>query len=685
MRFLAPLTMVVSAIMLTACDAGPDDTTTQANTPSSEHMAGHEMAPESTETQDDRYVTDFTLLDQNGTAHELYYYEDAPAIAIMIQGNGCPIVRNVWTDYAAVRDEFESQGIPFFMLNANLQDKRASIKAEADKYGYDMPILDDTTQLVAEALGVTRTAEVLVINPADWSILYRGPVNNRVGYGQQRKEASEHFLKDALNTALKGGTVETQVRSAKGCIVNLPATKNLSAHAEISYSETIAPMLAENCAICHQDGGIGPWAMTDYSMIQGFAPMIREVVLTKRMPPWSADPEIGNFHNARYLTPTQQQMLVHWIEAGAPRGEGPDPLETREIDATVWPLGEPDLIVETPGFEVPASGVIDYQFPTALNPLDHDVWVRAVTVVPGDKTVVHHALVGSSETVTKPGEGDYEDVFDNYLIGYVPGAESYVYPEGTGVQVKAGGEFRFQMHYTPSGVASMDKTRLGIYFHKAPPKYRLRQQVVLDLQLGIPPESANHTEQAYFEFDHPATIYMLFPHSHYRGKASSFDVVYPDGREETILSVPKYDFNWQHTYSLEEPLDVPAGSRLIHRTVYDNSPRNLANPDPERTVPWGLQSSDEMLYGSFMFRWTEETETNLVHDPVEFGIRQFYGFADKNMDGKLARDEMTGGLARSWDAGRLKNVDQDGDGALSFAEFYGMRKAQMQQQSQKSR
>jgi mono/diheme cytochrome c family protein/peroxiredoxin len=678
-------------MMLTACDTGTDGTGSRdAKHQATEHMPGHEtpheMAPENSATTDDRYVGDFTLLDQNGASHNLYYYEDAPAIAIMIQGNGCPIVRNVWTDYSAVRDEFERQGIPFFMLNANLQDKRSTIKAEADKFSYDMPILEDTTQLVAEALGVTRTAEVLVINPSDWSILYRGPINNRVGYGQQRKEASEHFLKGALNAALNGDTVETQVRSAKGCIVNLPETKNQSAHAQVSYSKTIAPMLAENCAMCHQEGGIAPWAMTDYSMIQGFAPMIREVVLTKRMPPWSADPEVGTFHNERRLSAEQQKTLVHWIEAGAPRGDGPDPLESRVVDATVWPLGEPDLIIEAPGFDVPASGVVDYQFPTALNPMDRDVWIRAVTVVPGDKTVVHHALVGSSETVTEPGEGNYQDVFDNYLIGYVPGAESYVYPEGTGVQVKAGGEFRFQMHYTPSGAKTVDKTRLGLYFYKTPPKYRLRQQVALNLRLDIPPETLGHIEQAYFEFDHPATLYMLFPHSHFRGKSSTFKVTYPDGREDTILSVPAYDFNWQHTYSLREPLEVPKGTRLIHRTAYDNTARNPSNPDPSRNVPWGLQSADEMLYGSFMFRWTEETENNPVHDELEFDTRQFYGFADKNMNGKLERNEMHGGLARSWDEGRMKGVDQDSDGALSFAEFYGMRKAQEQQrQKQNSR
>jgi len=667
----------IVALALTGCNA-ETDTASNTNTEpaATKQLRAVEPTVEPAPDPND-YVDNFTLLDHKGRSHELYYYEDAPAIVVMIQGNGCPIVRNAWSDFRAVRDTFEAKGIPFYMLNANKQDDRASLQTEAENFSYDIPILKDESQLIAESLGVKRTAEVLVISPEDWSILYRGPVNDRLDYGQQRANASEHYLADTLTAVLAGEQPERRIRRSKGCIVNLPEMAKRAAHAQISYSDVIAPMMVKHCASCHEEGGIAPWAMTDYSMIEGFAPMIREVVRTKRMPPWSADPHIGTFTNARGLSLEEKQTLVHWIEAGAPRGDGPDPLAERVSLATEWPLGEPDLIVEAPAYDVPASGIVDYQFPTVLNPMKEDVWVRAVTVVPGDKTVVHHALVGSSETVTKPGEGNYEDVFDNYLIGFVPGAESYIYPEDTGVLVKKGGEFRFQMHYTTSGRATTDRTRLGLYFHNTPPKYPLRQQVALNIALGIPPNTVDHQEQAYFEFDHPATIYMLFPHSHYRGKASTFDVIYPDGNQETILSVPDYDFNWQHTYSLTEPLNVPKGTKLIHRTLYDNTERNLANPNPDRTVPWGLQSHDEMLYGSFMFRWTEETKTNQVHDPLQFAVRQFYGFADKDMDGQLARTEMWGDLARAWDKGSLKSVDINGDNALSFAEYYNMELAKM--------
>lgn len=668
------------AVLIIGAGCSKTDASDAPNVSKDNHStAKHSFAAKMIPDVKDKYVDNFVLLDQNGEAHELFYHNNAPAIVLLVQGNGCPIVRNMATDFNAVRDAYEPKGVKFFMLNANAQDDRAEIATEAADYGYDLPILKDEAQLIAASLEVTRTAEVIVIDPESRAILYRGPVNDRVGYERQKEEASEHFLSDALTAIIAGEPIAEPARATKGCIVNLKDAYQTEKHANISYSKTIAPILMENCVTCHQEGGIGPWAMTEYEDVEGFSLMIREVVRTKRMPPWSADPEIGKFHGARSLSIADQQNLIRWIEAGAPRGEGEDPLAGRKTDAKEWPLGEPDLIIEAPAFDVPASGVIDYQFPTIPNPLKEDVWVRAITVIPGDKSVVHHALIGSSETITEPGQGDDDDVFENYLVGFVPGSESYVYPENSGIPVKGGGEYRIQFHYTPSGKATTDKTRIGLYFHDEPPEHILRQQVALNLRMNIPPGASDHVESAYFQFDQPAEIYLLFPHAHYRGKSSKFELHYPDGEVETVLSVPRYDFNWQHNYALVEPLKVPAGTKLVHETVYDNSELNFANPDPESNVRWGLQSADEMLYGSFFFRWSEETKDNPVHDPIAFEIRQFYGFADEDRDGRLVPSEMRRGLRASWDAGRLTKVDLDKDGALSFNEFYLMQKFQAAQ------
>ncbi len=612
-------------------------------------------------------VANFKLLDQNGHSHELYYNSDASAIVIMVQGNGCPIVRNAIHDFEALEQKYTPKGVRFFMLNSNLQDTRASIAREAKEYGIDLPILVDDTQLVGETLGVIRTAEVFVIDPRTWDLVYRGPMHDRLTYEIQKKAPEHFYLADTLDAVLAGKPVEVVQRDAVGCLINFP-----SAHqdfASISYSKTIAPLLEQKCTICHSPGGIGPWAMTSFDMVRGFSPMIREVLMTRRMPPWFADPHVGHWQGDRGLTVDQKQTLVHWIDAGSPRGDGPDPLanDVKPITSN-WPLGKPDMVIELPAFDVPAAGVVDYQFPAVPNPLDHGVWIRAATVIPGDRAVVHHVLAGSSEHYD-PNAGENEaSVFENFIVGYAPGAESYVMPEGTGVYVPPGGAYQFQMHYTPVGKAVRDVTRLGLYFAKTRPKKFLRNQVVLDPTIRIPAGDKAHEEAAYYPFERDAVLYTLFPHSHYRGKASTFELQYPDGHTELLLSVPNYNFNWQRGYDFVEPKHVPAGSKLIHRTVYDNSTQNPANPDPNRDVPWGLQSWDEMLFGDFCFAWDDETSDHPTNDYRRSQLDQWFGFMDADMDGKLAWSEMPDNMKKRLGQG-FKAADANGDGGLQLEEF----------------
>jgi len=619
-------------------------------------------------------IGNFMLLDHQGKAHELYYHQNAEAVVIMIQGNGCPIVRNAIGDFQTVAEDYAERSVEFFMLNANIQDNRDSIADEAAEFGIELPVLVDDTQLVAESLEVVRTAEVFVIDPDTWQLVYRGPMHDRITYEHQKAAAENTYLRDALDTLLAGEPVQTAQRDAVGCLINFPARNE--DHGQISYADTIAPMLEDNCTVCHSPGGIGPWAMTSYDMVRGFAPMIREVVLTQRMPPWHADPHIGQWQGDRSLSEAQKRTLVHWIEAGAPRGDGPDPLTEVEPINSDWPLGEPDLVIEVPAFDVPASGVVDYKFPAVANPLDEGVWIEAASVIPGDRAAVHHVLVGSTETY-QPNAEEEDSVFDNYIIGYAPGAESYVMPEGTGVYVPPGGAYNFQMHYTPYGKATTDRTRLGLYFADGKPDNFLRHQVVVDPTMQIDPHDANHEEQAYFAFPRDAVLYTLFPHSHYRGKASSFELVYPDGRSETLLSVPAYDFNWQRGYDFVAPKKVPAGSKLVHRTVYDNSKQNPANPDPGRTVPWGLQSWDEMLYGAFSYAWSEETAEQPIHDNQLAELGQWFGFIDENMDGKLVWSELPEFMKKRLVQG-FKMADGNGDGGLDMQEFVALQQRQAQ-------
>jgi hypothetical protein len=613
-------------------------------------------------------VDNFVLRDHDGESRELYYHSDKEAVVIMIQGNGCPIARAAWPTYREIRAEYASRGIQFFMLNSNLQDDRDSIAAEAREFGFDIPILDDESQLVGEALGVVRTSEVFVIDTDGWNLVYRGPIDDRLTYERQRAEANENYLTDALDAVLADQPVEVAEREAVGCLVNFPHHEEHAA--AISYSGTIAPLLIDNCVVCHAQGGIAPWAMTEYQMVLGFAPMIREVLRTNRMPPWHADPHVGSFIGDRSLSPEEKATIVHWVESGAPRGDGADPLTAVAPPASDWPLGEPDLVLTLPAFEVPATGVVNYQHPTVVNPLDHAVWVRAVAIAPGDRTVVHHVLAGYTGSAGGGGRrGLLEaNLFDNYLSGYAPGMETNEFPADTGVLIEPGGRFILQMHYTPTGRATTDLTRIGLYFHDEVPTWILRHNVAMNPQLRIEPGAAHHEETAYLPFDKDAILYSLFPHAHYRGRSSRFEILYPDGRVELLLSVPDYDFNWQRDYVLAEPLLIPAGSKVIHTTVYDNSAQNPGNPDPTRSVPWGQQSWDEMLYGAIRFRWVDETSEHIVHNARLARTQQFFGYADQNRNDLIEPPELPPAIRQALQRGLL-NLDINGDGGISMDEF----------------
>jgi hypothetical protein len=618
----------------------------------------------STAAADTLTADNFVLIDNQGKAQELYYHGDDKAVVIVAQGNGCQIVRSNLEDLKSIRKDYANQGVEILMLNANMQDSRAKIVAEAEEWGNDFAIMKDRTQIIARALKLSRTGEVLIIDPRNWQVVYRGPLSDRVDFERQKNKANKRYVRDTLDALIAGKKVTPRTVNSPGCIINYDDIDP----AKISYSETIAPILKENCVACHVQGGIAPWAMSEYAMIKGFAPMIREVVRTKRMPPWHADPEIGHWRNDVGMSDQDNKTLIAWIEAGAPRGEGDDPLKQIQPHENLWTLGEPDLIIDIPAFEIPATGTVDYQFPNVPNPYDRDVWVVAAEVIPGDPKAVHHILAGSSE---KQPQGRLSEIFENFIITYAPGNEASSMPAGTGVFVPKGGVYQFQMHYTPYGKKAVDRSRIGLHFSDKPPANFYREQVIVNFELAIPANTEQHEEKAYFMFDKDAEIHALFPHSHYRGVSSTFEIQYPDGNVETILSVPNYDFNWQRTYQFTEPKPVPAGSRVVHRTIYNNSAKNRGNPAPDEIVYWGLQSEQEMLYGSVGYSWVNETTDKPIHDRGRADLFQMMGLMDHNFDGKVAKPELTNSLTRAI-GDNFDQFDTSKDGLLDLQELGGM-------------
>lgn len=547
-------------------------------------------------------IDNFRLLDQDGKSHELYYLSDMKAVVLMVQGNGCPIVRHAVPALKELREKHAANGVEFLLINSNLQDNRESVAREAKEFGYDFAVLLDDAQLIGESLGVVRTAEVFVIDPKGWKLVYRGPIDDRLSYEKQRP-ASKHYVSDALDSMLAGQPVQVAQADGVGCLVNFPERARKPTHARISYADQIAPMLKDKCIACHQEGGVGPWAMTSYEMVKGFAPMIREVVRTQRMPPWHADPHYGTFEGVRALSNDQRKMLVHWIEAGAPRGAGADPLLAVKPEKQEWKLGRPDLVVEVPAYDVPATGVIDYQYPRVKNPLGRDVWITALEIHPGARQAVHHIIAQDPVVIGQTGERS-----GGNLGGFAPGMSPIVYPKDTGVLFPKDADFVFQMHYTPNGKAVTDHSRVAFYFREVddPPRYPLRLTALTDFRFEIPPGAKEHSTTVTRPITRDMLVYNIMPHSHLRGKAGRMTAVYPDGTEEILLNVPRYDFSWQTVYSFVEPKKIPAGSKLIWTFAWDNSPQNPANPDPTRAVRWGDQTFEEMGIGFVRFRYLDE-------------------------------------------------------------------------------
>ena len=558
-------------------------------------------------------VENFRLLDQKGGSHELFYYDNQKALVFLVQGNGCPIARHAAPRFQELRDFYSDQEVEFFMLNSNLQDDRLSIREEAKEYGYDLRILIDETQIIGESLKLSRTGEVFVIDPKTWTVVYTGALDDRLNYENQKKEASEHYLKNSIDEILAGKEVQLPDTDSLGCLINFPNKGEKSRQTSISYSEDIAPMLLENCTVCHRKGGVGPWAMTDYNMVKGFSLMMREVVRTKRMPPWHADPLIGQFSNDRSLNNEEIKTLVHWIEAGAPRGEGTDPLLGATTSQSEWTnevkLGPPDYIINIPSTDIPATGVVDYQYKFVTNTVGKDVWVKAAEILPGDKAVLHHVITSFGQLETRgPRKGRLKYRDRKGLRGYAPGINSNPYPDEGGIFLPADVAFEFQMHYTPVGRATVDETRMGIWVSEEKPKHEVFSMIILNPSIRIPAGAREHKESASKVVSKDALLYSVLVHAHYRGKKMVVTAYYPNGKTEVLLSVPNYDFNWQTSYDLKEPKFIPAGTTLVQHQWWDNSAQNLANPDPTVEVTWGDQSFEEMLFGAYLMRVLKEEE-----------------------------------------------------------------------------
>ena len=337
--------------------------------------------------------------------------------------------------------------------------------------------------------------------------------------------------------------------------------------------------------------------------------------------------------------------------------------------ASEWPLGKPDLVLNAPAFTLPPSGEVVYQYPTTANPLTEGRWVRAATLMPGDRRGVHHILAGYIPGEPKKGPasaGQWEANYGEYAVG----GESFQVPAGLGIYLPPGGHMGFQMHYTPYGKEAVDNSKMALYFYPEgeKPERIMRHTVIADNFIELPPNKDKHQEIAYLTFPKEARLYSVFLHTHYRGQAGRFDIVYPDGTKKALINLPRYDFNWQRTYDFAEPVTVPAGAKLVATYLYDNSVRNASNPNPNEKVIWGDQSWEEMHYTSIYYEWTDETVAKPADATEEMRSGRLFGMLDDNLDNKVEKSEIKGRVASMINP-RFAQIDTNKDDVLDFAEM----------------
>ena len=534
-------------------------------------------------------ISDFALIDHQGGFHQLSQYANRDAVVIFVQANGDKASHTGIEQLKNLRTEFANNAVEFFLLNAMPGDNRDSVQIEATENAIDFPILMDDAQLVAELLGVTTTGEAFVINPKSKEIVYHGPISANADSNINSKGNEQSFLADSLRSLIAGQVATFNPPPVKGKKINYPQ-KQQHLTKTPSYQNDIVPILQERCIACHQEGGLAPWAMSSHQMIQGWAPMIRETVMTKRMPPGQIDNfNLDNFVDVHHITPQEQATLIHWIDAGAPMNGKSDPLTKFVADARTWQLGEPDLIVDVPPQDVPASGVVDYRYIPVELGLTENKWLRGYEFFIDQKPVLHH-IIAFSEDSTNPGRRQL-------LGGYGPGKEPRFLPDNTGVLLTPTTRFVMQIHYTTNGRAAVDNSKLALYFSDKKPTYQFQNVNAVNFNFVIPPNEQDFPTKAAFTLKGDAYLYFFSPHMHFRGKRMDYTAVYPDGHEEWLINIPNYRFDWQMDYQLKEPKLLPAGTRIIANGAFDNSAMNAFNPDPSQSVKWGEQTWEEMFIG----------------------------------------------------------------------------------------
>jgi len=606
-------------------------------------------------------------------------FAGAKATVIAFSSVTCPLCQKLEPTLAALEDAYSKRGVKFIFVNPASTESAGEMKQLVRRLQLDGPYIHDPKGLWTKALGAKSTTESFVLDNAG-RLVYRGAIDDQYAIGAALPKPKNRYLADALDAILAGKPVKVTSTSAPGCVLNEPAEERVAAP---TYHGKIQHIIQRSCMPCHRAGGVAPFTLDSYEAVKSRSKMLQFVVKEGIMPPWFAK-QGGPWRNDMSLSDADKASLHAWVEAGMPKGESresPTPLKYE----SGWTIGKPDAIFQLPEpVKIKPSGVMPYVSINVPTNFTEDKWVNRIEVMPGNRRAVHHVLV-FVRSAERANQSRFQQITDSETLDelggffgiYVPGNSALNYPKGLAKRIPKGAVLRFQIHYTPYGQETTDQTKIGFVFANEPPTSEVHTASVVNLIFSIPPGADNHRVDAQLRVPTDVQLLSFLPHMHVRAKAAKYELE-TGGQTTTLLDVPSYDFNWQLNYALQQPKTVKAGDILKFTAWYDNSERNPANPDPNKTVRWGSQTFDEMHLGYIEYLVPGEK-------PGEGsgGIRRRVGSGagvgggvgggvaglvatfkrlDKDGDGLLTQSEA--GIVWS----RIKGGDEDGNGKLSLEE-----------------
>lgn len=579
-------------------------------------------------------VKTLAFSDIQGKRYDAQTLTGHKASVFLFVSSQCPI-SNVYTPrFISLADNYGKKDVQVFAVYSDRQEGLAEITAHAKERKFTFPVIKDAGAVIADKLGATMTPEAILVD-AKGEVKYRG----RIDDNPVATHVTSHDLENALNAVLDGKPVAHPELLATGCVIRRESKPAAVSKGTPTYSHDVAAILRAKCEGCHRPGEVAPFSLQTYQQASAWAGDIKRYTQNHQMPPWKPVAGYGDFKDEAHinLTDAERTVLAKWADANAPLGNAKEVPSPRQFTSG-WQLGEPDVVIAPDkDYQVAADGDDVYRHFVVKTNFTEDRYLSAVEVRPGNRAVVHHVIAyidgtpdadgkyasEKLEEATKDGQPGYTSFGGPGFIpvgimgGWAPGNEAQFLPDGVGIFVPKGARLSLEVHYHKDGKTETDRTRMGIHFCRTTVQKRIDGAFALNFGFKIPPGATRHEVKAVSTIQADSHILAVTPHMHLLGKEMKVWAELPDGTEKPLVWVKDWDFNWQNSYFLKEPMAVPKGTKIRLVAYFDNSDDNPRNPSKGkgRTVGWGEQTTDEMCI-AFVSSTKDAEHLNQTPPPV---------------------------------------------------------------------